>query len=49
MLVIDGCGSLSLVQNNVENIKEDNLKVGNLGRTISQTPTLGLEQDKFQA
>ncbi len=48
-LVIDDCGSLSLVWNNVEIIGENSLKVGKIGQTISQAPTLGPEHDKIQA
>jgi hypothetical protein len=37
---IDGCGSLSHVQNFVEKTREDNQKVGKTNQVVSQMPTL---------
>ncbi len=49
MLIIEGCGNLSHVQNVVEKNGEKNQKPRKIGQSISQVPTLRLKYDKIQA
>ncbi len=49
ILAIEGCVSPSHVQSVVQKNKEDNQKVGKIGRTINQAPTLGPKHDKIWA
>jgi hypothetical protein len=47
MLTIEGWGNPRHIQSDVQKIREDNRKVGKIGRTISQPPTPGLEHDNL--
>ncbi len=47
-LAIEGCDSPRCVWNVVEKIRENNWKVGKIGWTISQTPTLGPKHDTLR-
>jgi hypothetical protein len=48
-LAIEGCSSLSYIWSIMEKIGEDNWKVGNISRAISQVPTPRSKHDKIQA
>jgi len=47
-LAIEWCDRASWVWSVVKKIREKNWKVGNISRTISQTPTLGLKHDTLR-
>jgi len=49
ILAIEGLGSLSHIWNDVQKTKENYQKVGKIGRTINQTPALGLKHDRIWA